>query len=61
MSPVALAVPTGVSGYRALSWQATAAARYIGQGLMESPLHPLDEIVQITTTLDVARSQLGMV
>ncbi|MCL1551666.1 Gfo/Idh/MocA family protein [Xanthomonas nasturtii] len=52
---------TGVAGYRGLSWQATAAARYIGQGLKESPLHPLDEVIQIMTTLDVARSQLGVV
>ncbi|MDO7955368.1 Gfo/Idh/MocA family oxidoreductase [Xanthomonas euvesicatoria pv. eucalypti] len=61
IEPLLWTDPTGVDGYRALSWQATAAARYIGQGLMESPLHPLDEVIQIMTTLDVARSQLGMV
>ncbi|PPV07537.1 oxidoreductase [Xanthomonas bromi] len=53
--------PTGLDGYRGLSWQATAAARYIGQGLTESPLHPLDEVLRIMATLDVARSQLGVV
>ncbi|CAH2708547.1 Gfo/Idh/MocA family oxidoreductase [Xanthomonas campestris pv. nigromaculans] len=52
--------PTGVNGYDGLSWQATAAARYIGEGRTESPLHPLDEVVQIMTTLDVARAQLGV-
>ncbi|MBB3856164.1 putative dehydrogenase [Xanthomonas arboricola] len=51
--------PTGISGYAGLSWQATAAARYIGEGRKESPLHPLDEVIQIMTTLDTARAQLG--
>ncbi|SOU01552.1 dehydrogenase [Xanthomonas arboricola pv. fragariae] len=51
--------PTGISGYAGLSWQATAAARYIGEGRKESPLHPLDELIQIMTTLDAARAQLG--
>ncbi|MEG8064633.1 Gfo/Idh/MocA family oxidoreductase [Xanthomonas hortorum pv. gardneri] len=58
--PVLWADPTGVNGYDGLSWQATAAARYIGEGRTESPLHPLDEVVQIMTTLDVARAQLGV-
>lgn len=52
--------PTGINSYDGLSWQATAAARYIGEGRKESPLHPLDEVVQIMTTLDVARAQLGV-
>ena len=51
--------PTGIHGYGGLSWQATAAARYIGEGRSESPLHPLDEVVQIMATLDAARAQLG--
>ncbi|NIJ79145.1 Gfo/Idh/MocA family protein [Xanthomonas cannabis] len=50
--------PTGIKGYQGLSWQATAAARYIGQGYTQSPLHPLDEVVQIMHTLDVARAQV---
>ncbi|KAB7771796.1 Gfo/Idh/MocA family protein [Xanthomonas maliensis] len=52
--------PTSIHGYDGLSWQATAAARYIGEGRRESPLHPLDEVVQIMTTLDTARAQLGV-
>lgn len=52
--------PTGIRGYDGLCWQATAAARFIGEGRTESPLHPLDEVVQIMTTLDTARAQLGM-
>ncbi|WP_309913634.1 Gfo/Idh/MocA family oxidoreductase [Xanthomonas sp. 1678] len=51
--------PTGIEGYGGLAWQATAAARYIGEGRTESPLHPLDEVVRIMATLDAARAQLG--
>ncbi|KQR07539.1 oxidoreductase [Xanthomonas sp. Leaf148] len=57
-TPVEWTDPTGIKGYEGLSWQANAAARYIGEGRSESPLHPLDEVVQIMTTLDVARAQL---
>ncbi|UXA53218.1 Gfo/Idh/MocA family oxidoreductase [Xanthomonas prunicola] len=60
-APILWTDTTGIDGYRGLSWQATAAAGYIGQGLKESPLHPLEEVMQIMTTLDVARSQLGLV
>ncbi len=57
-TPVDWTDPTGIQGYEGLSWQANAAARYIGEGRRESPLHPLDEVVQIMTTLDLARAQL---
>lgn len=57
-TPVEWTDPTGIRGYDGLSWQVNAAARYIGEGRRESPLHPLDEVVQIMTTLDAARIQL---
>jgi predicted dehydrogenase len=53
--------PTGLTGYDGLSWEATALARFVGEGRLESPLHTLDETVQILETLDDARRQVGVV
>ncbi len=50
--------PTGVESFAALSWEATAFARYVGEGRTESPLHPLDETVSILATIDAVRAQL---
>ncbi|MGV8859054.1 Gfo/Idh/MocA family protein [Rhodoglobus sp.] len=50
---------TGVVGHRGLSYQATALAGYVAQGLTESPVHSLDETVAILDTIDSARWQLG--
>jgi predicted dehydrogenase len=50
--------PTGMRGYDGLSWQATAAARFISDGRTESPLHTLTETVEILETLDEARRQI---
>jgi predicted dehydrogenase len=51
--------PTGVKLFDALSWEATALARYVGEGRRESPLHTLSETVSILATLDAARQQLA--
>ncbi|RXZ49428.1 Gfo/Idh/MocA family oxidoreductase [Agromyces fucosus] len=50
--------PTGVTSMAGLSWEATALARFVGQGRTESPVHTLDETVSILETLDEARQQL---
>jgi predicted dehydrogenase len=51
--------PTGVALMDGLSWEATALARFVGEGRTESPLHTLDETVSILETIDEARRQLG--
>jgi predicted dehydrogenase len=51
--------PTGISLYGGLSWEATALATFVGEGRTESPVHTLDETVQIIETIDEARRQLG--
>jgi len=50
---------TGVSLMDGLAWEATAFARYVGEGRSESPLHTLGETVSILATIDEARRQLG--
>lgn len=49
---------TGRRLFDALSWEATALARFVGEGRIESPLHTLDETVSILATIDTARAQL---
>ncbi|MCU1530312.1 MAG: oxidoreductase [Frondihabitans sp.] len=51
---------TGLRGFDALSWEATALARFVGEGRTESPLHTLDETVSILATIDRAREQLEL-
>ncbi|MET7338476.1 Gfo/Idh/MocA family oxidoreductase [Nonomuraea sp. NPDC005650] len=51
--------PTGLRGFDALSWEATALARFVGEGRTESPVHPLEETVSIIATIDQARAQLA--
>jgi predicted dehydrogenase len=50
--------PTGMTGYDGLSWEATAAARFIDEGRTESPLHGHEETVAILATIDEARRQI---
>lgn len=50
--------PTPVRNSDGLSWQATAMAGYIGEGLLESPVHPHDETIAILATIDEVRAQL---
>ncbi|MDF1477848.1 Gfo/Idh/MocA family oxidoreductase [Leifsonia sp. H3M29-4] len=42
-----------------LCYQATAVAQYIADGLTESPIHSLDDTIEILEVLDEARRQLG--
>jgi hypothetical protein len=35
-------------------------AQYVAEGRTESPVHPLDETVQVVRTLDEARRRLGV-
>lgn len=49
---------TGLRLFDALSWEATALARFVGEGRTESPLHTLDETVSILATIDAAKAQL---
>ncbi|GAA3638267.1 Gfo/Idh/MocA family oxidoreductase [Microbacterium awajiense] len=50
--------PTGMVGFDGLSWEATALARFVDEGRMESPLHGHDETVSILATIDEARRQI---
>ncbi|WP_341976618.1 Gfo/Idh/MocA family oxidoreductase [Microbacterium sp. LWO13-1.2] len=50
--------PTGVTSMAGLSWEASALARFVGEGRTESPVHTLDETISILETLDEARRQL---
>lgn len=50
--------PTGITGFGGLSWEATAAARFIGEGRIESPVHNHEEIVGILGTIDEIGQQL---
>jgi hypothetical protein len=49
---------SGVVAHQGLSYQATALARFVGEGRTESPLHGLDESVAILATIDAARAHL---
>jgi predicted dehydrogenase len=57
-TPMEWADPTGVTRFGALSWEANAVARFIGEGRIESPLHSLDETVRILATVEEARRQI---
>jgi hypothetical protein len=45
--------------YDALHYQADAAARYVADGRVESPLHTHDHTVGVITILESARAQIG--
>jgi predicted dehydrogenase len=51
--------PTGLRLFDGLSWEATALARFVGEGRAESPVHTLDETVSILATIDQARAQIA--
>lgn len=42
-----------------LGYQATAFASYVGAGLVESPLHPHDDVVSVMATIDEVRRQIA--
>jgi predicted dehydrogenase len=49
---------SGIAAHEGLSYQATALARFVGEGRTESPIHGLDESEAILATIDAARAQL---
>lgn len=51
--------PTGFKWGTGLCYQATAVAQHIADGLTESPLHTLDDTIEVLEVLDEARRQLG--
>ncbi|NHI15635.1 Gfo/Idh/MocA family protein [Microbacterium excoecariae] len=51
--------PTGLALFDGLSWEATALARFVGEGRTESPLHTLDETVSILEAIDAVRAQIS--
>ncbi|ADJ48970.1 GFO/IDH/MocA family oxidoreductase [Amycolatopsis mediterranei S699] len=51
--------PTGLRRFDGLSWEATALARFAGEGRIESPVHTLEETVSILTTIDDARARIA--
>lgn len=50
---------TGFRWSQGLCYQATAVAQHVADGLTESPLHTLDDTLEIMAVLDSARRQLG--
>jgi predicted dehydrogenase len=44
-----------------LRFQIAAVQRYLGAGLTESPVMPLDETIALVSTLDEIRSKIGLV
>ncbi|MFB8267546.1 Gfo/Idh/MocA family protein [Streptomyces sp. NPDC055955] len=51
--------PTNLKLFDGLSWEATALARFVGEGRTESPVHTLDESIAILSTIDEARAQIA--
>jgi len=51
--------PSGRVGRDGMVYEAAALARYVSDGLTESPLHGLDESISTLATIDEARRQIG--
>jgi predicted dehydrogenase len=51
--------PSGIVGRDGMVYEAAALARYVTEGRLESPLHPMAEAVATIGVLDEARRQLG--
>jgi predicted dehydrogenase len=50
---------SGIDAHEGLSYQATALASYVEQGLADSPVRPLAEAVSDITLIQQARHQIG--
>lgn len=50
---------TGFTWGEGLCFQAAAFASYAAEGLLESPLHSMDDTIAVLEVLDSARAQLG--
>ena len=51
--------PSGLRWGEGLCYEAAAVAQHIADGLTESPLHSLDDTLEIMAVLESARGQLG--
>jgi len=51
---------TGPTLRDGLAWEAVGIAHHVADGMLQSPLHPLDETVSILGTLDEIRRQLAV-
>jgi predicted dehydrogenase len=49
----------GPEGRDGLAWQAAALARYVHDGRTDSPIHSLNDAIEIMETIDAVRAQLG--
>jgi predicted dehydrogenase len=58
-SPLSWRDDSGIRGRDGMVYEAAALAHYVSEGRLESPLHPLDEVVGTLAVLDEARQQLG--
>jgi hypothetical protein len=41
-----------------LAWQAAALAEYVAAGMTDSPLHSLDDAIQLADTMDAVLTQV---
>lgn len=49
----------GPQGRDGLAWQAAALAGYVHDGRTDSPIHSLDDAIEVMQTIDAVRAQLG--
>ncbi|MCU1469233.1 MAG: oxidoreductase [Glaciihabitans sp.] len=49
----------GPEGRDGLAWQAAALAQYVSDARTESPIHSLDDSIEVMETIDEVRAQLG--
>lgn len=49
---------SGLAGRAGLAWQASALAYFIAEGIRDSPLHSLDDSINVMRTIDTVRRQL---
>lgn len=52
---------SGLTYRQGMAWQAAAVARHVDDGLLESPLHPLQSTIEVMTIVDDARRQLAAI
>lgn len=53
--------PGGLTGGDGLAYQVAAMAQYVADGLTDSPLHSLDDAIEVIDVLEAARRQLGAI
>ncbi len=51
----------GPEGRAGLAWQAAALASYVHEGRTDSPIHSLDDAIEVMQTIDTVRAQLGAI